>query len=91
MTKFGFVLAIAAGLLGGFASRYLSPEPAHAQVSTPAEIRARKFLLVDEKGHVSGVFGMEQGKHQPVIELFDERGRETWRAGAFAPRVPVGK
>jgi hypothetical protein len=74
-------LSLAAGLLGGIFSRYVSPMPAQAQEVAPTEIRAQKFTLVDQNGTVRGVFTVDnpvpKGGH-PVIKLFDLGGREVW-------------
>ena len=74
-------LSLAAGLLGGLFSRYVSPTPAQAQTAAPTEIRAQKFNLVDQNGTVRGVFAVDnpvqRGGH-PVIKLFDIGGREVW-------------
>jgi hypothetical protein len=47
--KLNLGLSIAAGLLGGFLSHYISPMPVHAQTQAapPKEIRAQSFVLVD--------------------------------------------
>jgi hypothetical protein len=71
------VLAATAGFAGGFISRYASPPLAYAQAPTvQQEVRARKFVLVDENGAVRGAFGIEtDGTVQ--IEVTDQKGR-TW-------------
>ena len=75
-------LSLAAGLLGGLLSRYVSPTTALAQVAVPTEIRAQKFTLVDENGTVRGVFAVVDNPSQiggyPVIQLFGIGGREVW-------------
>jgi hypothetical protein len=75
-TNFTLVLALAAGFLGGLASRYWSPAPVHAQAAStlPAEIRAHKFVLVDENGVARGVFGLETNG-TPTVEITDAKGR----------------
>jgi len=75
-------LSLAAGLLGGLFSRYVSPTNTQAQAATPAEVRAQKFTLVDKNGTVRGVFAVvdtpfPKGGY-PVIQLFDIGGREEW-------------
>ena len=42
----------------------------------PQEIRAHKFVLVDEAGVSRGVFGFDK-YHRPNIELMDPKGN-TW-------------
>ncbi|SPF35687.1 exported hypothetical protein [Candidatus Sulfopaludibacter sp. SbA4] len=73
--KFTITLALAAGFLGGLASRYLGPAPVYAQApASPPEIRAQKFVLVDEAGVARGVFGIETNG-APEIEITGSRGR----------------
>ena len=70
-SKFTITLALTAGFIGGLASRYLGPAPVYAQAPpSPQEIRARKFVLVDETGAARGVFGIE-GNGTPIIEAVD--------------------
>jgi len=60
-TKFAITLALAAGFIGGLASRYSGPARVFAQApASPQEIRAQKFVLVDETGVARGVFGIEK-------------------------------
>jgi hypothetical protein len=75
-------LALASGLLGGTLSRYLTPTTVLAQVqsTTPKEIRAQRFTLVNEHGIVLGVFGTDESSNA-TIRLFDDGGREIFRAG----------
>jgi hypothetical protein len=79
MNKRNVVLSFAAGLLGGTISHYVSPQLVRAQSQAPKELRAESFLLVNEKGIVLGTLSDEGGR--PSLRLFDERGREIWRAG----------
>ncbi len=74
-------LSLAAGLIGGSLSDYLSPQLAHAesQGSLLKEVRAENFLLVNEKGVVVGRLSNDGAR--PAIRLFDEHGREIWSAG----------
>jgi hypothetical protein len=76
------VLALAAGLLGGLISRYISPVAVLAQTQTPVprEIRSQSFVLVNAQGVAMGLMGFDpQGR--PVMKLVDERGRTIWSAG----------
>ncbi|HXI39117.1 MAG TPA: hypothetical protein VNH83_04020 [Bryobacteraceae bacterium] len=59
--KANFTLALAAGLLGGMFSRYLTPTPVFAQVqaSAPKEIRAQSFFLVNKQGTPLGRIGFD--------------------------------
>ena len=76
------ILSLAAGLLGGLLSRYVSPTTALAQTTAPQEIRAQKFTLVDQNGTERGVFAVVDNPSRkggyPVIQLFDIGGRELW-------------
>jgi hypothetical protein len=73
-TNVTLVFALTAGFLGGLASRYWSPAPVYAQATSAAEIRARKFVLIDEKGTARGVFGLETNG-SPTVEITDGKGR----------------
>ncbi len=83
------VLALAAGFLGGFLSRYLTLPSVHAQAQPPSalEIRAQQFSVVDAKGRVIGTFtaitrdGDFGGPAFPRVALVDPAGRELWSAG----------
>ncbi len=74
-TNLTIALAMAAGFLGGLVSRYWMPAPVYAQTQTPApaEILARKFVVVDENGKPRGVFGIE-ANGAPVIEIANGQG-----------------
>jgi hypothetical protein len=66
-------------------SRHVTPITVLAQdrSTAPKDIRAQRFTLVNEQGIVLGAFGLdspEQGSN-PTIRLFDESGREIFRAG----------
>jgi hypothetical protein len=63
--KLNLVFALAAGLLGGFLSRYITPMPVLAQMQTaaPKEIQAQSFVVVDDKGNVVGTF--KSSVHSP--------------------------
>jgi hypothetical protein len=86
-------LALAAGLLGGFLSRYIAPSSVHAQVQPPdaLEIRAQRFSIVDAQGHLIGTFtptkksSMNSARTSlgdlPRISLVDAAGHELWSAG----------
>jgi len=68
-------LAVAAGFLGGLASHYWLPVSVYAQApaAPPAEMRAQKFVLVDENGNPRGVFGMETNG-SPAVEIISDKG-----------------
>ena len=79
------VVAMAGGLLGGLASRYISPSAvfAQAQKGAPKEIQAQNFVLVNGQGNPMGLFGFNpQGK--PIIKLVDERGTVIWTSEILA-------
>src|SRR5215469_9665788 len=61
-------LALVAGFIGGVMSHL--PMSVHAQTPppAPAEIRAQKFVLVDENGTPRGVFGF-RSDDSPDIQL----------------------
>lgn len=60
--KLNLGLSIAAGMLGGFLSHYISPDLVHAQTQPPPpkEIRAQRFVLVNDNGSPAGLFGFDQ-------------------------------
>jgi hypothetical protein len=73
-------LSLAAGLLGGFLSHYISPRLVHAQAEpVPTnEIRAQGFILVNADGTPAGIFGFEKGRANVV--LLNSAGKVVWRA-----------
>jgi len=81
MKKANVALALAAGILGGMLSHFLTPATVRAETPTPApsEVRARSFLLVNERGGVIGTFTADTSG-RPVIRLLDVSGREIWSA-----------
>ncbi|MGO9254948.1 MAG: hypothetical protein ACLQU1_01395 [Bryobacteraceae bacterium] len=86
--------AMAAGFLGGIVSQRIAPAPVRAQEQTrvPQEIRARKFVLVDEAGVDRGVFGFavnKKGQASPTIELMGPQGH-TYGYSAYYP-MTAGK
>ena len=84
--KLNLTLALAAGLLGGVLSRYITPSPVLAQTGPAKEVRAQSFVLVDDNNNVVGTFTASQrvpkpgGQNQTVI-LLDRNDKEIWRAG----------
>jgi len=81
MNKRNFAFSLAAGLLGGVVSHYLSSPVVNAETYAPVpkEIRAESFLLVNGKGVVIERLANDGGR--PSVRLFDERGEEIWSAG----------
>jgi hypothetical protein len=97
MNKSTIAVALAAGLIGGVISRYISPAPvlaqqAQTQSPAPVELRAQRFVLVNPDGGVAGTFTVEQPKPTdfpfapPSIRLLDWTGKEIWRAGGSPVR-----
>jgi hypothetical protein len=81
--KLNLSLALAAGLLGGLLSHYITPAPVLAQTQAPKEMKSQSFVLVDEKNNIVGTFMPSEahaGTSQAVV-LLDRNGREIWRAG----------
>lgn len=88
-TTLTIALALAAGYLGGIASHHSFPAEVYAQVPAPppAEIRAQKFVLVDQRGITRGVFGIE-ANGSPAIEIKSDKGRVyilRWYPQRFEP------
>jgi hypothetical protein len=77
MNKRNFVLSLAAGLLGGILSSYISPQLVRAQSQPAPEIQAQRFSLVNQNGVTLGAFSFDsQGR--PRICLRDQDGHEAW-------------
>jgi hypothetical protein len=77
--KTTIALALTAGFIGGTISQHTIPTPVLAQGQTPVpqEIRAHKFVLVEDAGVNRGVFGFYQNVRAgsfPGIEYMDVRG-----------------
>ena len=93
MNKSTIAVALAAGLIGGVISRYISPAPvlaqqAQAQSPAPVELRAQRFSLVNPDGSVVATFTVDHPKTPdsfplppPSVRLLDSGGKELWRAG----------
>ena len=75
------LLAFAAGLTGGIVSQRILSTPVRAQepTSVSKEIRARKFVIVDENGLPRGAFGIRTKDDWPTLEVTDKTGH-VWRA-----------
>jgi hypothetical protein len=90
-TRTTVAFAIAAGSIGGVASQRIMPTPVRAQeqASVPQEIRAHKFVLVDEAGVNRGVFGFNK-EDSPRIQLMEANGR-VWglTLNGYAYRDPM--
>jgi hypothetical protein len=92
--KLNLGLSIAAGLLGGFLSHYVSPDLVHAQTQAappaqtqpappPKEIKAQRFVLVNNDGSPAGLFGFDQDGKANVV-LLDKTGKVVWSASGKA-------
>ena len=83
-------VSIAAGLLGGFLSHYISPKLVHAQtqVAPPKEIRAQTFVLVNDAGIPAGLFGFDLNGRPDVI-LLDKTGKVLWSASGKPNTRPL--
>ena len=92
MRKLNLALALASGLVGGIVAHYLAPLSVEAQspAPVPTEVRARSFILVNDKGTVVGKFSAEPGS-RPAIRLFDASGREIWSAEGPVLRAATGR
>src|ERR1700722_1868647 len=80
------LLAVTSRFLGGIVSQRIQPAPVHAQDQpVPQEIRAHKFVLVDEAGVNRGVFGFGElrGSPYPTIAMMDAEGRTWTMRGAW--------
>lgn len=88
--KFNLALALAAGLLGGLLSHYLTLTSVFAQTMAPkvGEIRGQSFVFVDGKDNVVARFMIDRtqppgsGRPPAIVVLLDAEGHEIWRAGA---------
>jgi hypothetical protein len=75
--KTTITLALAAGFLGGTLSQHLVSVQAQ---DIPQELRAHKFVLVDDQGVSRGAFGFPVANDlggYPVIELLNQKGQTT--------------
>ena len=82
------ILALAAGLLGGILSRYVTLPSVHAQAQPPNafEIKSQRFSIVDAQGRVVGTFtgAVTERPGAPIlprVALVDPEGHELWSAG----------
>jgi len=92
MKKMHWVLALAAGFVGGALSHFLAAPAVHAE-SRPApvaEVRAHSFVLVNGQGRVLGTFAADPGG-LPSIRLYDPNGRELWSAEGPTLRASTGR
>jgi hypothetical protein len=57
-----FAISLAAGLLGGVLSHFVTLPSVHAQApaANPVEVRAQRFTLVDDQGTAVGTFAVRE-------------------------------
>ncbi len=86
-TKVTTALGLVMGFIGGAMSHYFfAPTPVHAQ--SPVEIRAQKFILVDENGTPRGVFGFRSdGSPDLQVSFGKPKGVQKLLGGAEAGSV----
>ena len=89
-TQLNLGLSLAAGLLGGFISHYVTPAIVHAQAQAapPAEIRAQRFVLTNRAGTQEGIFGFDLDGNADII-LTDNTGKVVWSARGKATPKPL--
>ena len=83
MLKRNLALALAAGLLGGLVSHYITAPPALAQAGPIRELRAQSLAVVDDKNNLIGTFRASAPPGQTIV-LLDRNNKEIWRAGISA-------
>ena len=91
-------VALAGGIIGGLISRSLSPDPVLAQAPTASptvELRAQRFVLLNQNGAVVATFTGELpslpvgivnprpdiSDSRPSVRILDPNGNEMWRVG----------
>ncbi len=93
--KLNVILGLAAGIVGGAVSRYLTPTPVLAQAqpmipypepmqrpsTVPKQIRAQSFMLENEQTGAFGFLGFD-ADGTPIIKLVDQDGRTIWSTRA---------
>ena len=92
--KLTIAVAVVAGLAGGMLTRFIAPPPAFAQAPAQTaqgpsdEVRARSFVLVDNRNNPVATFvaGSGRGTESGVVELKDPGGNVIWRAGGSPVR-----
>jgi hypothetical protein len=101
-TKITIALAVASGFIGGMVSQHIMGTAvlAREQASTVQEVRAHKFVLVDDAGIARGIFGFEGKKTRnaiaagsPNVEMMDATGHRygfatnQWNTGDLLPEA----
>lgn len=89
-TKTTLVLAFTAGLAGGIVSQRIMVRSVYAQgpTSAPVEIRAEKFVIVDDNGLPRGAFGINTKDGWPTLEITDKKGHALHVASFFGSAKP---
>lgn len=94
-----FLVALAAGLVGGGISRgALAATSVFAQTPLPPQfapkmLRAHAFEIIDSEGRVRGVFGVGTNG-VPAIRLYDGKGEIYWQTeklGLRALAAPISR
>ena len=88
--KLNLGVSLAAGLLGGFLSHYVSPRLVHAQTQTAAakEISAQSFVIVNDQGRPAGLFGFDKDGNASIV-LLDKMGKVVWSASGKPRIAPI--
>jgi hypothetical protein len=88
--KLNLGLSLAAGLLGGFLSHFISPGLVHAQTqaAAPKEIRAQSFVIVTDQGRPAGLFGFDKDGNASIV-LLDKMGKVVWSASGKPRIAPI--
>ena len=89
-------LALAAGLLGGMLSHYVTPALVHAQAPepqpkpeiVPQEVKAHSFVLVNDANKPSGVIGFDKDGNA-YLTLLDKTDRVIWSSQRRATLAPL--
>lgn len=78
MRTLTLLLATFAGFLGGWVGSHLTT--VYAQGSGVEVLQSRSFVLQDNAGRKRGEWKVD-ASGQPVLRLFDSRGRVIWATG----------
>jgi hypothetical protein len=88
--KLNLGLSLVVGLLGGYLSRYFTPNMVHAaQIAPPTQVQAQSFLLVHADGSPAGLFGFDL-RGRPDVILYDNTGKVVWTTRGVTNPKPLG-
>ncbi len=73
------VLAAFAGFIGGAVGSHLTSVYAQGPDAGLEALHSKDFVLLDGSGHKRGEWNLD-ASGQPVLRLFDARGRIIWEA-----------